>query len=188
MDKNVIPCIKLTAITMLLFGVIYPITITTISWLAPGRGDGVTLETNGKVVGYEVIGQSFRSEKFFHSRPSVVDYNPASTGGSNKGPSNPEYLAIVEKRIADILSLNPAIEKDQVPVDLITASGGGLDPHISPAAARIQTARIAHARQLNPSLIEKLVEDHIETQPAGMGSSKVNVVKLNIALEKLKTP
>ncbi|MBS1544309.1 MAG: potassium-transporting ATPase subunit KdpC [Bacteroidetes bacterium] len=185
MDKHVIPSIKITALTMLLFGVVYPLTITAISWLAPGRGDGVPVEQDGVVVGYEVIGQSFRSDKFFHGRPSAVNYNPASTGGSNKGPSNPEFLATVDQRIADLLKLHPTLQVSQIPIDLVTASGGGLDPHISTASARIQIARVANARQLDPSIIKKLVEDHIETPTAGMGPSRVNVLKLNIALEKL---
>ncbi|HWA35604.1 MAG TPA: potassium-transporting ATPase subunit C, partial [Cyclobacteriaceae bacterium] len=147
MKTYLVTSLKITALTMILFGVIYPLLITGIAtFTAPGGGDGKTLIANGKVVGFEVIGQSFTSDKYFNSRPSAVGYNAASTGGSNKGPTNPEYLAQVEERINSFLHQNPGVEKNDVPVDLVTASGGGLDPHISPKAAFIQVSRIAVTR------------------------------------------
>src|SRR6188768_3665534 len=136
--------LKLTCITLILFGVIYPLLITGIAKvIAPNGGKGAQITVNGKVVGFELIGQKFDDDKYFNSRPSAVDYNAAGTGGSNKGPTNPDYLAQVQARIDTFLIHNPGVEKSQIPVDLITASGGGLDPHISPEAASVQIARIA---------------------------------------------
>ena len=146
-----------------------------------------TIEVNGKVVGFEVIGQSFESAQYFNSRPSAVGYNAASTGGSNKGPTNPDYLAVVEERITSFLKQNPDVKREDVTVDLVTASGGGLDPHISPQAAAIQVSRIAKARNLSEESVKKLVDEFTEEPLLGiLGTSRVNVLKLNIELDKLK--
>src|SRR6187397_2420012 len=141
--------LKITFVTVILFGVLYPLFITGIAkMVAPNGGRGEEILVNGKVVGFELIGQKFDDDKYFNSRPSAVDYNAAGTGGSNKGPTNPDYLAQVQARIDTFLIHNPGVEKSQIPVDLITASGGGLDPHISPEAARVQIARIAKVRNI----------------------------------------
>lgn len=178
--------LRLTLVTMLFFGVIYPLVITGIAKLAPSHGEGQTIEVNGKVVGFEVIGQSFTSEKYFNGRPSAVNYNAASTGGSNKGPTNPEYLQQVEQRITDFLKQNPGVKREDVPVDLVTASGGGLDPHISVLAARIQIPRIAKAREVPENKLNKLVEENTSHPFFGLAPATVHVLKLNIALDKLK--
>src|SRR6188768_3062690 len=155
--------LKITFSTIILFGVLYPLLITGIAKvIAPNGGKGEEVTVNGKVVGFELIGQKFDDDKYFNSRPSAVDYNAAGTGGSNKGPTNPDYLAQVQARIDTFLIHNPGVEKTQIPVDLVTASGGGLDPHISPQAATIQIARIAKVRNIEASKLDDLVKMHID--------------------------
>jgi K+-transporting ATPase ATPase C chain len=179
--------IRITLVTMLLFGVLYPLLITGLAKIVgPNGGRGEIIMLNNKVVGFELIGQKFDDDRYFNSRPSAVDYNAAATGGSNKGPGNPDYLAQVQARIDTFLVHNPGVSKSEIPVDLVTASGGGLDPHISPAAARVQIARIARVRKINKEKLTSLVEEHIESPMAGMGTSRVHVLRLNIALDQLK--
>jgi len=172
---------------ILLCAVIYPMLIAVVGKATPGGGKGSTVAVNGKVVGYELIGQKFTDDKYFWDRPSAVDYNAAGSAGSNKGPSNPEYLKQVQDRIDSFLAHNPGVRKDEIPVDLVTASGSGLDPDISPAAAYVQVKRIAATRNIPEDRIKALVERHIDRPLAGiLGPSKVNVLKLNIALDEIK--
>ncbi len=180
--------IRLTLVTVILFGMVYPLAITGIAKLvSPNGGKGKEVIANNAVVGFDLIGQKFDEAKYFNSRPSAVDYNAASTGGSNQGPTNPEYLALVEERISTFLKENPSIKKEDVPVDLVTASGGGLDPHISPQAAYIQIARIAAVRNIEAATLKALVDSHVEKPLLNLlGTSKVHVLKLNIALDTLK--
>lgn len=187
MKTYLITSLKITALMIILFGAVYPLTITGIAKLiAPNRGNGAIIEMNGKTVGFEMIGQSFVSDNYFNSRPSAVDYNAASTGGSNKGPTNPDYLIQVKERITNFLKQNPDIKREEVTVDMVTASGGGLDPHISVAAAEIQVARIAKARGVKEATIRELVKQHIERPILNIaGPEKIHILKLNIALDKL---
>lgn len=186
MKAYLISAIKITLLTLILFGVLYPLAITGIAKvIAPNGGNGEEVVVNGKVVGFELIGQKFDDDRYFNSRPSAVDYNAASTGGSNKGPTNPEYLATVQARIDSFLIHNPNVPKEQIPVDMVTASGGGLDPHISPAAARVQIERIARARNISRDMLQQLVQEHVEDPMLGMGPERVHVLKLNIALDQL---
>jgi K+-transporting ATPase ATPase C chain len=155
--------------------------------MAPGHGDGETLEAKGRIVGYARIGQKFTEDKYFRGRPSAVDYNAAGSAGSNKGPSNPDYLSVVQARIDTFIAHNPGIKKEQIPADLVTASGSGLDPHISPAAAFVQVKRIAQTRHLPEAKVEELVRQQIERPFLGIfGPEKVNVLRLNMELDKLK--
>lgn len=181
-----ITALKISFITLVIFGVGYPLLITGLAKLvAPNGGKGEEIAVNGKVVGFELIGQKFDDDRYFNSRPSAVEYNASSTGGSNKGPSNPDYLTQVQARIDAFLAQNPTATKKEIPVDLVTASGGGLDPHISPAAALIQVDRIAGVRGINREKIINLVNDHIEAPFFGMGPTRVHVLRLNIALDQL---
>lgn len=184
MKKNLLISLKLTVIMIILCAVLYPLLIAGVGKMAQGGGKGVTVAVNGKVVGYERIGQKFTDDKYFWGRPSAVDYNAAGSAGSNKGPSNPDYLQIVQDRIDSFLVHNPGVQKEQIPADLVTASGSGLDPHVSPAAAYVQAKRIATVRRLPEEKINALVEEHIEKSM--LGPSIVNVLKLNIELDKLK--
>jgi potassium-transporting ATPase KdpC subunit len=186
MKTHFIIGLKITFITLVLFGVLYPLLITGIAMVAaPNGGKGEIINVDGKVVGFELIGQKFDEDRYFNGRPSAVDYNAAATGGSNKGPTNPDYLAQVQARIDTFLVHNPGVDKSLIPVDLVTASGGGLDPHISPDAARIQVARIVRLRNMDASAVQKLVEEHIESPTLGVGPSRVHVLRLNIALDDL---
>lgn len=188
MKTHLIIGIKLTLVTAILFGILYPLLITGIAKvIAPNGGSGEEIIVNGKVAGFELIGQKFDDDKYFNGRPSAVDYNAASTGGSNKGPTNPEYLALIQARIDTFLVHNPGVRKEQIPVDLVTASGGGLDPHISPLAAKIQVARIAAVRHFDQEKLKKLVDQHIEKRPLGLGMERVHVLRLNIALDQLES-
>jgi K+-transporting ATPase ATPase C chain len=186
MKKNLLISLKLTLVMLILCSVLYPLLIAGVGKAAPGGGKGETLSVNGKVVGYRLIGQKFTEDKYFWSRPSAVDYNAAGSAGSNKGPSNPDYLKIVQDRIDTFLVHNPGIKKEEIPADLVTASGSGLDPDISPASAYVQVKRIASVRGLSEENVKTLVDDHITKPFLGMGPSKVNVLKLNIALDELR--
>jgi len=186
MKKNLLISLKLTLVMLILCSVFYPLLIAGIGKAAPGGGKGETISVNGKVVGYELIGQKFTDDKYFWSRPSAVDYNAAGSAGSNKGPSNPDYLKIVQDRIDTFLVHNPGIKKEEIPADLVTASGSGLDPDISPASAYVQVQRIAKVRGLPEDKVKTLVDQHVDKPFLGMGPSKVNVLKLNIALDSLK--
>ncbi|MEO5979320.1 MAG: K(+)-transporting ATPase subunit C [Chryseolinea sp.] len=187
MKNHLIIGLKITLITIMLFGVLYPLVITGIAKvIAPNGGKGQEVILNGKLVGFELIGQKFDDDKYFNGRPSAVDYNATGTGGSNKGPSNPEYLSQVKARIDSFLVHNPSVSKAQIPVDLVTASGGGLDPHISPASAKVQVDRISMIRKLDKEKVKSLVQEHIERPTLGIGTSRVNVLRLNIALDALK--
>lgn len=187
MKKYFLPALKLTAVLVLLTAGLYPLLIAGVSKMAPGKGDGVTVSRNGKVVGYANVGQKFSDDKYFQGRPSAVDYNAAGSGGSNKGPSNPDYLKVVQERIDTFLVHNPGVTKAEIPVELVTASGSGLDPHLSPAAALVQVQRIATLRGISADKLKALVHAKTEGPLLGMfGPSKVNVLQLNIALDEIK--
>ena len=187
MKKYILPSLRLTLVMIILCALIYPILIAAVGKMAPGEGKGETITVNGKVVGYALVGQKFTDDKYFWGRPSAVDYNAAGSAGSNKGPSNPDYLQVVQDRIDTFLVHNPGVKKEQVPAELVTASGSGLDPDLSPAAAKVQAKRVAAVRKLDESKIIALIDQQTEGPFLGMfGPSKVNVLKLNIALDKLQ--
>ncbi|MEO3403867.1 K(+)-transporting ATPase subunit C [Mucilaginibacter sp. CAU 1740] len=187
MKTYLLPSIKLTLILIVLTAGIYPLAIAGIGKFTPGKGDGETITYKGRVVGYANIGQKFTKDEYFWGRPSAVDYNAAGSGGSNKGPSNPDYLKQVEGRIDDFMKHNPGVTRSQIPAELVTASGSGLDPDLSPAGAKVQVARVAKVRGLSVDALNKLVDEHTEQPLLGMfGAAKVNVLKLNVALDGLK--
>jgi K+-transporting ATPase ATPase C chain len=187
MNQNIFPAIRLTVVTIVFFCVIYTATIWLIAQATPNKGQGQTIIVNGKVVGYALEGQHFSKDEYFWSRPSAVNYNAAGSGGSNKGPTNPDYLSDVQKRVDTFLAHNPGIAKQEIPSDLVTASGSGLDPDISPEAAFVQVKRIAAIRKLDESKLKALVDQHIEKPLLGMlGTSRVNVLKINIDLDNLQ--
>ena len=186
MKTHLIIALKLTFVTAILFGAGYPLLITLISKVTVGAGEGEQIIVDGSLKGFELIGQRFDADEYFNSRPSAVDYNAASTGGSNKGPTNPDYLLQVQARIDTFLVHNPTITKDQIPVDLVTASGGGLDPHISPESAYVQIDRIAKVRNIERSKLKALVSQYVEQPTLNMGTARVHVLRLNIALDQQK--
>jgi K+-transporting ATPase ATPase C chain len=187
MKKYVWPSLKLTLVFIILCSVLYPLLIAGVAKMSPGGGKGETVSVNGKVVGYANIGQKFTEDKYFWSRPSAVDYNAAGSAGSNKGPSNPDYLKQVQDRIDTFLVHNPGVKKEEIPAELVTASGSGLDPDLSPAGAKVQAKRIAAVRKTDEAAIITLINKQTEKPLLGVfGPPKVNVLKLNIALDQLK--
>lgn len=183
MKTYLLPSLKLTIVLIIICSVFYPLLIAGIAKTAPGGGKGETIEVNGKIVGYANIGQKFTDDKYFSGRPSAVNYNAAGSGGSNKGPSNPDYLKDVQARIDTFLVHNPGIKKEQIPADLVTASGSGLDPDISVQAAKVQVPRIAKIRNKSEKELYDLIDKMKENPLFGfLGPEKINVLKLNIQL------
>ncbi|HRI61452.1 MAG TPA: K(+)-transporting ATPase subunit C [Saprospiraceae bacterium] len=186
MQTYILPSLKMTALLLVLCSGIYTAIVWGVAQATPNQGKGFVIEQNGKTY-YANIGQAFDDDRYFWSRPSAVGYNAAGSAGSNKGPSNADYLAQVQARIDTFLVHNPGVAKSQIPADMVTASGSGLDPHISPQGARIQAARVARVRNLPEARVRELVEQHVEGPWLGMfGPSRVNVLKLNLALDNLK--
>lgn len=171
--------------TILLFGVAYPLLMLAICKLSPNAASGLPLYRGDTLIGYENIGQPFHSAQYFHGRPSAVDYNAAATGGSNKGPTNPDYLTTVRERIDTLLAYNPELKPDEIPVELVTASGGGLDPHITVRGTLVQVPRVAAARGMSEEAVRGIVESHVEGPFLGLfgPGDRVNVLKLNLALD-----
>ena len=186
MKNHIIPAIRLTLFCAVFFCGFYTLSILGIAQLAPNNGKGEIIKANGKT--YHVnVAQNFTEDKYFWSRPSAVDYNGAGSGGSNKGPSNTEYLNEVTARINTFLLKNPGIERADVPSELVTASGSGLDPHISVEAAKIQVKRIAKVRNLTEQKVLSIIIENTEKPLLGLfGTEKINVLKLNLALNNLK--
>jgi K+-transporting ATPase ATPase C chain len=188
MKTYLLPSIKITIILLVLLSGLYPLAIAAIGKLTPGHGDGQTLQYKGRIVGYANEGQKFTKDEYFWSRPSAANYQADAGVGSNKGPTNADYLnKDVKGRIDTFLKHNPGVTKDQIPAELVTASASGLDPDLSPAGAKIQAARIAKVRSITEQQVLALVDEHTEKPLLGLfGPAKVNVLKLNIALNELK--
>ena len=185
MRYHILPALKLTLCCILLLAVLYPLAMVGIGQIvAPGSGRGETVEANGRVVGYARVGQNFDDERYFWSRPSAVGYNAAGSAGSNKGPRNPDYLAVVQARLDTFRVHHPGVSASQVPAELVTASGSGLDPHLSPQGALVQVARIARVRGLPEERVRQLVAEHTDGPLLGLfGTSTVHVLALNLALD-----
>lgn len=189
MKNHILPSIVLTICCIGFFCGVYTVAVWGIAQFSTnhGKGEIISYSAGREQYGFANVGQSFTADNYFWSRPSAISYNAAGSAGSNKGPSNPEYLAQVQARIDTLLVHNPGITKDQVPADLVTASGSGLDPDISQAAAKIQIARIARARNISGDRLETLVNENTKGPWLGLfGPSSVNVLKLNIALDEIK--
>jgi potassium-transporting ATPase KdpC subunit len=200
MIAHIRPACVLLALFTILTGLAYPLAVTGIAQLAfPHQANGSLIVRDGKVVGSELIGQNFASDRYFRPRPSATTapdpqdpaktidapYNAASSGASNLGPINGK---LVDRVKADIAALRAAGVEGPVPPDAVTTSGSGLDPHISPDNARLQIARVAAARGLAPERVRQLVEAHVEGRAMGLvGEPRVNVLKLNLALDALKS-
>lgn len=179
---------KLTVAFCILFSVCYIFILWIFAQVAgPNKGNADVVELNGKIVGAANVGQTFTQDIYFWGRPSCAGdgYDASSSGGSNKGPSNEEYLAEVESRIDTFLVHHPYLKRGEVPAEMVTASGSGLDPDISPKAAYVQVQRVATARGLSPEKVMALVNANTEGPLLGLfGPEKVNILKLNVALEK----
>lgn len=185
------PALTLLFLFSLLTGVAYPVTITLAAQLAfPSQANGSLIQSDRGVMGSALIGQPFTSARYFWSRPSATGpapYNAGASTGSNLGPLHPDLRKAITARIAAIRSADPSTLAE-VPVDLVTTSGSGLDPHISPAAAYFQVARISRARGLPPNQVQSLVDAHIEQRTLGvLGEPRVNVLALNLALDRIQS-
>jgi K+-transporting ATPase ATPase C chain len=192
MLKELKPALLMLALLTVLTGGIYPLLVTGIAQLVfPHQANGSLIEQNGKVVGSALIGQPFSNPKYFWGRPSAtgpVPYNASASSGSNLGPLNPTLEEAVKARIDALKASDPA-NTAPIPVDLVTASGSGLDPHISPAAAHWQAPRIARILGLSEAEVSKLIDAHTEGRQLGLlGEPRVNVLALNMALDRLGRP
>jgi potassium-transporting ATPase KdpC subunit len=181
------PAVLLVVLLTLLTAVIYPLAVTGIAHVVfPRQANGSLIVKNGKLVGSELIGQPFDDPKYFWSRPSATSpfpYNAGSSSGSNQGPTNPALADAVKSRVEALRAADPG-NTAPVPVDLVTASASGLDPHISPAAALYQVRRVARARKLDEVTVRQLVEANTEGRQWGFfGEPRVNVLNLNLALD-----
>ena len=188
--KNLKVAFRLTIVMCVLLSFGYVAALWLFAKVAgPGKGNAEVVELNGKIVGAANVGQQFTKDIYFWGRPSCAGdgYNAANSCGSNKGPTNPEYLAEVETRIDTFLVHHPYLKREDVPAEMVTASGSGLDPDITAESARVQVKRVAAARHLDEHFVANLVEKSIERPLFGLfGPEKVNVLKLNVALSKLK--
>jgi potassium-transporting ATPase KdpC subunit len=178
------------AVFTVLTGILYPFAVTAIAQLMfPGKANGSLIHNNGKILGSELIGQPFSDPKYFWSRPSATGpfaYNSAASSGSNFGPLNPALIDQVKKRTGDLKSAD-SLNTKPVPVDLVSASGSGLDPHISVAAALYQVPRVARERKLSDTDVKSLVDRFTESRDLGfLGEPRVNVLELNIALDSFR--
>lgn len=184
------PTLTLFVLLTVILGIAYPLAVTGVGQLLfPHQANGSLIERNGQAVGSELIGQPFTNPRYFWSRPSATastPYNAANSGGANLGPSNPELLKQIGERSQQLRAANPA-QSGPVPMDLVTTSASGLDPHISPQAAHYQAARVASAHGLTPEQVRVLIDAHTEGPQLGLfGQARVNVLKLNLALDALK--
>lgn len=183
------PALLALVVFTVLLGVVYPLLSTAIGQAAfSDEADGSLIRRDGVVVGSELIGQTFVAPEYFHSRPSAAGagYDGAASSGSNLGPLNPDLLASVADRVAAYREENGLSDDVAVPVDAVTASGSGLDPHISVANARLQAPRVAEARGVSLDVVLALVDDHTDGRSLGvLGEPGVNVVLLNVALDDL---
>jgi K+-transporting ATPase, C subunit len=187
MKKYIIQSIRLTVVLMVLLCIIYPLVVAFAGGFSKGKGGGEKILKDGKVVGYALLGQSFTKPEYFWGRPSAVGYNAAGSGGSNKGASNQDYLKDVSNRVDTLLKYHPYLKRSDIPADMVTSSGSGLDPNISEQGAIMQIKRVAAYRKLNERTVAELVVKNTQEPLMGMfGPSSVNVLKLNLALDELK--
>lgn len=179
--------VSMLVLTVLLGGA-FPLVVWAIGQVAfHDQAQGSLVERDGAVVGSRLLGQAFTSDRYFHSRPSAVDYDASGSGASNLGPNAADLASAVEERVQAVAAAE-GVPAAQVPVDLVTTSASGLDPDISPAAARVQVARVARTRGLEPAAVQRLVDERIDAPTAGLlGAHRVNVLELNLALDRLAT-
>jgi K+-transporting ATPase ATPase C chain len=189
MKDQIRPALTMLLLLTVLTGLVYPLAVTGLAQLLfPDQANGSLIVREGRVIGSRLIGQYFDKPEYFWSRPSATapfPYNAAASGGSNLGPTNPVLIEAVNARVAALRAADPGNDLP-IPVDLVTASGSGLDPHISPAAAQYQAKRVARARSLDESTVQTLVAQHTEGRQFGLlGERRVNVLQLNLALDAL---
>jgi len=185
--KHLRPAVVLTLLLCAITGLVYPGVVTGLAQLLfPRQANGSLIRLNGNVVGSELIGQRFSAPFYFHSRPSAAGsgYDATASGGTNKGPTDRKLADTLIAQAVDSLVSNDGAKKGQIPSDLVTSSASGLDPHISPASAALQVARVARERSADPQAVQALVDRHTEGRQFGfLGDPRVNVLLLNLALD-----
>ena len=184
--RTLVVAIKMTIVLTVLLGLAYPLAMCAIARLLfPHQAQGSLIVRGADVISSALIGQKFSAPGYFHSRPSAAGYDARASSGSNLGPTNRALIDAVKSRLKDVLEANPGTTPAQVPIDLVTASGSGLDPEISPAAAELQVPRVARARAISERQVRKLVEQFTRGRWLGiLGEPGVNVLKLNLALDQ----
>jgi K+-transporting ATPase ATPase C chain len=192
MKRNLLVALRMTFLTLLVTGVAYPLVITGVAQLAfPKAADGSLVVSGGRVVGSELIGQGFVSDRYFHSRPSAAGengYDASASSASNLGPTSRDLIEAVSDRVDQVVATEQGVRRGDVPVDLVTSSGSGLDPDISPDAAMLQVARVARVRGLDRGAVRSLVEQRVKSRQLGvLGEPRVNVLELNVALDALSS-
>jgi potassium-transporting ATPase KdpC subunit len=187
MIRNLNIAVRFTAVTTIVFGLGYPLLVTGLSQVIfPKQANGSLIEKNGQVIGSRLIAQGFSGDKYFHPRPSAAGngYDPTASGGSNLGPTNQALVTRVQQDVAKWQQENPGQE---VPADLVTTSGSGLDPDISPASAEFQVGRVAKARGMGTEEVRQIVAKHTQARQLGIfGEARVNVLELNLDLDSTK--
>ena len=188
LKQSLRPAVVLFILLSIITGIAYPLATTALGkWLLPQQANGSLIESEGKLIGSSLIGQNFTEAKYFWGRPSATGpypNNASASSGSNQGPLNPALADAVKSRVSALKAANPN-NALPVPVDLVTASASGLDPHISPAAAAYQASRVAKERGLSVTSVQALIDDNTEGRQWGvLGEPRVNVLKLNMALDK----
>jgi K+-transporting ATPase ATPase C chain len=185
MGKELKHAILFTVVTMVLVGGGYHLAFWAIGRVVfPAQAEGSLIRRDGAVVGSQLIAQRFTRLEYFQPRPSGVDYNAASTGGTNYSAANPDHLTAVQERL-DTVTKQEAVPAHQVPSEMVTASGGGMDPHIPPSAAELQAARVAASRKVDAGRVRELIAAHTEPPAWGfLGRARVNVLELNLALDE----
>ncbi|HEV7674781.1 MAG TPA: potassium-transporting ATPase subunit KdpC [Candidatus Angelobacter sp.] len=185
MKKNLVTAVLLTATTTVLLGLIYPLLITALARFWPDKANGQLVTKNGVTVGSRILAQPFTGSAYFHPRPSAAGtngYAADNSSGSNLGPTNQKLIDRAKTDVATLQSENPG---KPVPIDLVTTSGSGLDPHITPAGAEFQVPRVARARGISENALLRLVQAHTEGRQFGLlGEPRVNVLELNLALDE----
>lgn len=184
MRKNLLVAVRFTLITTVVFGLLYPLVVTMFSqWIFPHQANGSLVMKDGKVIGSKLIAQAFTGDQYFHPRPSAAGngYDPTSSSGSNLAPTNQALVTRVQQDVAKLQKENPGAA---IPADLVTTSGSGLDPDLSPAAADFQIPRVAKARGISPDDLRRIVVRHTQPRQLGLlGEPRVNVLELNLDLD-----
>jgi potassium-transporting ATPase KdpC subunit len=185
MKQHLNIAVRFTIVTTIILGLVYPLAVTGLSQLFfPHQANGSLLTKDGKITGSELIGQTFSADRYFHSRPSAAGagYDATSSGGSNLGPTNSQLTDRVKADVSKLQKENPGVA---IPADIVTASGSGLDPDISPASAEFQIPRVAKARGISPDALRPLLAKHLKPRQYGLfGEARINVLELNLALDE----
>jgi len=188
MWRSTLTAIRLAAVTLLITGILYPLAMTGLAQVVfPNKANGSLIKDGERVIGSKLIAQQFTRPEYFHPRPSAAGdgYDAMASGASNLGPTSAKLIDMVRAAVAEAVAENPGLEAGKVPVDMVTASGSGLDPDISPANAHAQVPRVAAARQMSEEEVMRLVEENTHERDLGfLGERRVNVLELNLALDK----